>query len=121
MRAAVSTFAKLPSDGRRIAILGGMAELGECSIEEHEKLGREASSSGIDLLVSVGSLARGITASLNGSCPIEKAHFETHEECVAFLKDQAIPGDSVLVKGSRSAAMEKILKGFEEEAPQSSS
>jgi UDP-N-acetylmuramoyl-tripeptide--D-alanyl-D-alanine ligase len=114
VRAAIETFVGLGCVGRRFAVLGGMAELGESGEEEHRVIGREASESGIDVLVSVGALGRAFTAPLNGSSGIVVEHFDTQEECAAYLRKATKPGDCVLVKGSRSAAMEKVLEHFQQ-------
>ncbi len=116
VRAAIETFVGLDCKGRRFAILGGMAELGEREEEEHRVLGKEASKSGIDVLVSVGERGRAFTAPLNGCSGIVVEHFDTQEECAAYLRKETKPGDCVLVKGSRSAAMEKVLEHFQQSA-----
>ena len=116
MRAAMDTFSAMECAGRKFAIMGGMGELGEQSVEEHESLGALAAESGIDFLISVGDLARPVTASLNGGCKAKVAHFADHAACVHFLSEEAKAGDLVLVKGSRSAAMEQIIEGFKKEA-----
>ncbi|MGI9244263.1 MAG: glutamate ligase domain-containing protein, partial [Verrucomicrobiales bacterium] len=111
MRAAVQTLIGMPCEGRRFAILGGMGELGEIAAEEHRKLGVETLAAGIDVLISVGELGAGITGELAAD---GVQHFEKPGECAAFLKAHAKPGDLVLVKGSRSAAMEQVLAEFEQ-------
>ncbi|MEM0896699.1 MAG: UDP-N-acetylmuramoyl-tripeptide--D-alanyl-D-alanine ligase [Verrucomicrobiota bacterium] len=120
MRAAVDTLAGLDCDGRRFAVLGGMAELGETAAEEHQKLGRLVREKKIDFLLSVGEQARGITDGLspNGGGRPAIAHFPAHEECVEYLEENARSGDLVLVKGSRSARMEKVIEQMEKGGPE---
>lgn len=110
MRAAVQTLAAMACGGRRVAVLGGMAELGEFAEEEHRKLGAEAAAAGIDYVLGVGELAAPITSGRESD---SVRHFESQEACAAFLKEHATAGDLVLVKGSRSSSMELVLTEFE--------
>mgnify|MGYP003333930510 CR=1 FL=1 len=59
--AALDALATLPVDGRRIAVLGAMRELGEHSDEAHAAVGRRAAALGIDVLLGVGAEGRKIT------------------------------------------------------------
>ena len=113
MRAAVQTLVGMACGGRRFAVLGGMAELGEAAVDEHRKLGTETAAAGVDFILSVGDSAIEITRGLNGDCGADSRHFQRQEECAAFLKECAGDGDLVLVKGSRSASMERVLTEFE--------
>ena len=113
MRAAVGTLAEMECSGRRFALLGGMAELGETAEEEHRKLGSETAEAGVDFILSVGDMAAPITDGLGLNGGREARHFESHAACAAFLKEHVKEGDLVLVKGSRSAAMERVLTEFE--------
>ena len=56
MSAAIRSLGALTT-GRKIAVLGGMLELGDWAREEHEAIGREIASSGIDVLITMGELA----------------------------------------------------------------
>ncbi|MEM9480317.1 MAG: cyanophycin synthetase, partial [Verrucomicrobiota bacterium] len=115
MRAAVDTLAELDCKGRRFAVLGGMAELGETAEEEHRKLGELVRARKIDFLLSVGDQARGITDGLspNGGGRPMIEHFGEHEDCAEFLEANISSGDLILVKGSRSARMEKVIEQME--------
>ena len=118
MRAAVDTLAGMDCEGRRFAVLGAMAELGGTAEEEHRKLGGLVRKSEIDVIVSVGDTAKAITEGLsaNGGGKPRIEHFSTHGECAEFLKENAARGDLVLVKGSRSARMEKVIEEVRKEA-----
>lgn len=109
MRAAVQTLVGMACDGRRIAVLGGMAELGEFADGEHRKLGTETLAAGVDCLITVGDVAAAISEGLAG----DVQHFDKPGDCAAFLKGHVKPGDLILVKGSRSSAMERVLSEFE--------
>jgi UDP-N-acetylmuramoyl-tripeptide--D-alanyl-D-alanine ligase len=104
MRAALEHLAESPAD-RRIAVLGTMAELGEGSAAYHREIGERAAALGIDLLVTVGDPALGYIEGFDG----ETHSVATPEEAGALLEELARPGDRVLVKGSRSVGLERVL------------
>jgi UDP-N-acetylmuramoyl-tripeptide--D-alanyl-D-alanine ligase len=104
MRAALEHLAASPAE-RRIAVLGTMAELGPGSAGYHREVGERAAALGIDLLVTVGEEA---LAYLNGFDGDHHA-VATPEEAGALLEQLVLPGDRVLVKGSRSAGLERVL------------
>jgi UDP-N-acetylmuramoyl-tripeptide--D-alanyl-D-alanine ligase len=104
MRAALKHLAETPAE-RRIAVLGTMAELGPASADFHREIGEEAASLGIDVLITVGAEALAYDAGFDG----ETYAVPTPEEAGALLEELAQPGDRVLVKGSRSAGLERVL------------
>jgi UDP-N-acetylmuramoyl-tripeptide--D-alanyl-D-alanine ligase len=104
MRAALSHLATV-GDGRRIAVLGEMAELGPGARDYHREVGRGARAEGIDLLVGVGELSRDYDPDELVADP---------EEAAELLAAQLEPGDTVLVKGSRSAGLEAVAVALEE-------
>jgi len=108
MRAALATLMESSAEGRRIAVLGFMGELGEHAPGEHLALGSAAVEAGVDLLVAVGEGASGIHEGAAGR--VESRHFPDHESAADYLRGELAPEDLVLVKGSRAAAMERILE-----------
>jgi UDP-N-acetylmuramoyl-tripeptide--D-alanyl-D-alanine ligase len=104
MRAALHHLAETPAE-RRLAVLGTMAELGPDSDEFHREIGEEAAKLGIDVLITVGREALSYEAGFDG----EAYAAPTPEEAGALLEELAQPGDRVLVKGSRSAGLERVL------------
>ncbi len=106
MRAALETLMSMKSAGRKIAVLGDMKELGAASEREHAAIGRAVRSLKPDVLLTYGVLARHIGASARLA---ESYHCATREEAIGRLKSIAASGDTVLVKGSRSMAMETIV------------
>jgi UDP-N-acetylmuramoyl-tripeptide--D-alanyl-D-alanine ligase len=104
MRAALDHLASAPAE-RRIAILGTMAELGDGSAGFHEEIGAHARELGIDLLVPVGDAAMAYLEGFDG-----EAHpVASPEEARLLLTEVGRPGDRVLVKGSRSVGLERVL------------
>ncbi len=110
MRAALRTLRAASVVGRRVAVLGFMGELGEHEEAEHLRLGESVAENGIDFLVTVGERAARINE--RAGSLLENRNFPTHEEAAAFLGEILAPGDLVLVKGSRSAGMERVIAAF---------
>ena len=103
MAAALRDLAARANGGRRLAVLGGMAELGSESRRYHEEVGRLLEEQGIDHVIAVGELARDYGAGEWVPGPDEAA------ERVAELLE---PGDVVLVKGSRSVGLERVAENL---------
>jgi UDP-N-acetylmuramoyl-tripeptide--D-alanyl-D-alanine ligase len=104
MRAALEHLAASPAE-RRVAVLGTMAELGERGEAFHREVGRLAAELGVDVLVTVGEGALSYAERFDG----ETHAVRTPEEAGALLGELARPGDRVLVKGSRSVGLERVL------------
>jgi UDP-N-acetylmuramoyl-tripeptide--D-alanyl-D-alanine ligase len=110
MAAALLTLRELPCKGRRVAVLGDMAELGAQSEQAHEEIGRRAAETGVGQLFAVGKMApvtaRGARqAGLNRV--MEFSEVDTAAVAVkSFLKE----GDLVLLKASRAARLERIAE-----------
>ncbi|WIB61546.1 UDP-N-acetylmuramoyl-tripeptide--D-alanyl-D-alanine ligase [Curtobacterium sp. MCLR17_007] len=108
MSAALRTLAQVVRPGERtIAVLGEMAELGEFSVEEHDRIGRLVVRLGIGQLVVVGRGAMPIhqAATLEGSWDGESVFIEDVDDAVHTLQEMVRPGDVVLVKSSKSAGL----------------
>ena len=105
MRAALEHLAAAPAR-RRIAVLGEMAELGPGAGRFHAEVAEQAGAAGIDVLVAVGEGARAYLEAFAGP---ERHGVASPEEAGALLERVAGPGDRVLVKGSRSAGLERVL------------
>jgi UDP-N-acetylmuramoyl-tripeptide--D-alanyl-D-alanine ligase len=99
MRAALDHLGSLRVEGRRIAVLGEMAELGREAPAHHREVGVHARKAGVDLLVGVGEPARDYEPDQLVADPTEAA------ELLAPLLGS---GDAVLVKGSRAAGLELV-------------
>jgi UDP-N-acetylmuramoyl-tripeptide--D-alanyl-D-alanine ligase len=109
--AALKTLAQVKRpEGRTIAVLGEMSELGEFSGEEHDRIGLLAVRLGVSQLVVVGEGARRlhITAINEGSWDGESAYVETADEAFDLVASTVRPGDTVLVKSSNSAGLRHL-------------
>ncbi|HVD56209.1 MAG TPA: hypothetical protein VNC17_05155, partial [Thermoleophilaceae bacterium] len=104
MRAALDHLEASAAE-RRIAVLGTMAELGPESGSYHREIGSHASDIGIDVLIPVGDGALDYTRDFEG----EVHPVATPEDAGALLRGLARPGDRVLIKGSRSVGLERVL------------
>jgi UDP-N-acetylmuramoyl-tripeptide--D-alanyl-D-alanine ligase len=110
MRAALDTLREMAGDGRTVAILGDMLELGAESEAAHLEIGRKVKDLGIDVLITAGKGGRTIAlgAIHNGMNPKSCVTAEDAAQA-AFLSAALIrPEDWVLVKGSRGMKMETV-------------
>jgi UDP-N-acetylmuramoyl-tripeptide--D-alanyl-D-alanine ligase len=109
MQAALETLQSYPCNGRRIAVLGDMAELGEASAPAHEEVGRRAAEGRIDCLIAVGKSSR-IMASAAKTAGLRDVHDLPEVEKVGpTVTEMVRPGDVVLVKASRSTRLERVV------------
>lgn len=110
MRAALETLASIGSGRRKIAVLGGMAELGRGSREFHSEVGRQLVEFDVDLLVAVGRSARDYTTSAHDAGLPRGSAFRcgNTEEARAILSQILEPGDVVLVKASRVQGLDRL-------------
>lgn len=111
MAAALRAARWMAGDGRCIAVLGHMAELGPVSEQEHERVGRLVARLGIDALVTVGPEARGIAwGAEREGVEAERIHAcDDLIEAATVIRTLAQPGDLVLVKASRIARLERLV------------
>lgn len=106
--AALRSLASLTRGrARAIAVLGEMAELGELSGEEHDRIGLQVVRLNIDQLVVVGAGARRLhlAATAEGSWDGESVFASDLEAAYDVIRDLLQPGDVVLVKSSNSAGL----------------
>lgn len=111
MAAALKTLVQLREpEGRAIAVLGEMSELGEASGAEHDRVGLLAVRLGVDQVVVVGAGARRMHISTinEGSWDGESVFVETQDEAYALLESMLREGDTVLVKSSNSAGLRHL-------------
>jgi UDP-N-acetylmuramoyl-tripeptide--D-alanyl-D-alanine ligase len=114
MLAALNLLNELP--GRKVAVLGGMNELGPYELSGHQKVGMRAAEVA-DELITYRENARMIhDAARSAGFPTEHlSQLETQEEVVAFLDHMLRAGDVVLVKGAHKLRMDDIVQALEVE------
>jgi UDP-N-acetylmuramoyl-tripeptide--D-alanyl-D-alanine ligase len=109
--AALKTLAALPA-ARRIAVLGRMNELGVEFERGHRLVGETAGREGMNCVIAVGEGAAFISDSARKSGVADTMHADSIEEAARLLRGLAREGDAVLVKGSRSLKMERIVEAM---------
>ncbi|MFA5124332.1 MAG: Mur ligase family protein [Patescibacteria group bacterium] len=110
--AAVQVLGKLPANGRKIAVLGDMLELGDFEDKGHRLVGQTVAQEGIDLLIVVGDRVK-IIAEAAIEAGFSRKHvikFVDSEEAGDYLLKELNAGDLVLIKGSQGMRMEKTVK-----------
>ncbi len=114
MRAAIETLSEMRAEGKRIAVLGDMAELGSLTELAHFRIGEAVARLPVDVLVTVGPRARRIAdgARAEGKADDEIRPCVSPDEAVEVLDDLLESGDVVLVKASRIMGLERIVEGI---------
>ncbi len=113
MAAALVTLARMPVEGSTIAVLGGMGELGKESERGHRSVGEVAGREKIGCVITVGETADWIAEAAEKSGVARVIRTADTDEAAGILGDLAKPGDTVLVKASRSARLERIVQAME--------
>lgn len=118
MAAALRSFRHLAAAKRkrRFAVLGEMLELGDHSRAEHEKVGRLAIESDVDIVIAVGAGARPIAdgARAAGAGGARVIEVDNVDGALAAVTEQARQGDAVLVKASRAVGLERVAETLTE-------
>jgi len=98
--------------GRRVAVLGAMGELGAASDAAHERVGALAAGHGLPL-ITIGDAAQRIGEAYRAAGGNAWSHATDHAAAVALVRDALTQGPStVLVKASRSAALDQVVRGL---------
>lgn len=106
MAAAIDTLAL--AKGERWLVLGDMAELGADARALHAGIGARARESGVDRLFAVGPLGQATVEAFGAG----GQHFDDQASLIAALRADLHADVTLLVKGSRSAAMELVVKAL---------
>ncbi|MBU0687649.1 MAG: UDP-N-acetylmuramoyl-tripeptide--D-alanyl-D-alanine ligase [Candidatus Margulisbacteria bacterium] len=109
MRAALNVLASY--EGRKIAVLGDMLELGPKSVKFHKEIGKFAAGHGIDILVGIGDQAQYIIDGANKhKLAPQTFHYKTSPSAAKKLSELIQPNDVILIKASRGLKLEKIVE-----------
>ena len=111
MKASLDVLAQ--ADGRKIAVLGDMGELGENEREMHYEVGKYAANTGVDILFCCGTLSEELAkGAQRGHTKV--MYFMEREKLTQTLINFVEAGDTVLVKASHFMEFPKIVKALEE-------
>lgn len=110
MAAALEALSDRPSTGARIAALGGMGELGEGSAELHRETGRLIAQRGVSHLFVRGENTDLMAEAAEAGGTAHTEMIDDHESMAKAIWASAQPGDVLLVKGSRSMRMERVIE-----------
>lgn len=116
LKQAIDVLCRQSTEGRRILVMGDMLELGKKSEEFHAYFGRYVSKKPVDILITMGvfSKAASESARKSGMSPSSIHHFENCPQVLEFLHENVRLGDVLLIKGSRSMQMERIVAALKE-------
>src|SRR5437016_7038713 len=112
MRAALRTLVELDAEGKRIAVLGEMRELGAESARAHREVGETAATLGVNQLITIGDAAELIAEGARKSGLDKVLSARSTGEAAKLLGEIADPGDLVVIKGSRAARTEEVIEQF---------
>ena len=115
MAAAIDVLATV-AKGRKVAAIGDMLELGAAAQAAHEKVGRQLAAAGVEAVLALGDMARVAAETARDQGVAMVAACPDHPTAIQLLRKILLPGDTLLLKGSRGMTMEKLLDAF---APQS--
>jgi UDP-N-acetylmuramoyl-tripeptide--D-alanyl-D-alanine ligase len=116
MAAALKTLMQVKQQGRALAVLGDMLEMGEESGSLHMQVGRIAAKEGVDYLLAMGKQASHLLAGAaeGGMARDQLTVASNHQEISAQVHNLLTAGDWLLVKGSRGMRMEKVVESLME-------
>lgn len=107
VKAAIEALNELK--GERVLVLGDMGELGADAIQMHREIGQFAAEHNIDKLLAVGPLSQTAVEGYQAAQGAMSQHFTDQQSLVDMIKSQVNSSMVILVKGSRSAGMDKIV------------
>jgi UDP-N-acetylmuramoyl-tripeptide--D-alanyl-D-alanine ligase len=113
MKAALRTLVELDADGKRIAVLGEMRELGPESEHGHREVGEAAAALKVEHLITIGNVAATIAQVAKHAGLKRSVAVGSTSEAAELLTEIAAPGDLVLIKGSRAARTEEVIEQFQ--------
>ncbi len=113
MEATLQVLGEEKVEGRRIAVLGAMRELGPDSDEFHAALAAPILEAGVDLAILVGPEMEALATALGPG--LERAHVPDAATAAGLLRDRIGPGDAVLVKGSNSVGLSALVDALSRE------
>ena len=113
MKASLETLSL--AEGRKVAVLGDMGELGDGADALHREVGRAAAACGIDMLCAIGEQSLHILEGAEDKEDMIKAHYPTVDDFCADIPKLIRPGDTILVKASHFMGLEKVVNAILEQ------
>ncbi|HYE29363.1 MAG TPA: UDP-N-acetylmuramoyl-tripeptide--D-alanyl-D-alanine ligase [Allosphingosinicella sp.] len=110
MAATLKTFGTLAVDGRRIAVLGAMRELGDSSPGFHAALAEPVEAAGVETAILVGEEMESLAKALGAK--VKMAHVPDTAAAIELARREARPGDAILVKGSNSIGLAALVEAL---------
>ncbi|HSW45026.1 MAG TPA: UDP-N-acetylmuramoyl-tripeptide--D-alanyl-D-alanine ligase [Phycisphaerae bacterium] len=112
MAAAVDVLVSMPASGRRVLVVGDMHELGPAAADLHREVASRIGQSAVDVVIAVGEYSRLVRQAIKES---SRDRVEVHAYATTDLARRRLgsllrPGDTMLVKGSRAMALEKLVE-----------
>ncbi|MBT5060523.1 MAG: UDP-N-acetylmuramoyl-tripeptide--D-alanyl-D-alanine ligase [Gemmatimonadetes bacterium] len=113
LRAAIDLLVDIEVEGRRVAIVGDMLELGAKTEELHQEAGRYMADR-LDVLLTTGSASQalGEAARAQGMAKADALHFTSQDDLLDHARHLLTQGDTVLVKASRGVGLEYVAEGL---------
>ncbi len=110
IRAALVTADNIPVKGKRIALLGDIAECGALSDEEHDNVVQSVNESSFNVLLPIGEKINAAVSRCTMRPDLQCLPCATHDEAIRHIKSLVQSGDLLLVKASASGRLEKVIK-----------
>ncbi len=110
MSAAISTVSELTWDGRKIAVLGSMKELGDVAVKQHKKIA--ATLDFFEVVILVGSEWKSLSEKEDNGNTKSFLLMKDSKEALSYLCNNVEDGDMILVKGSHSNNLDLVVKGL---------
>ncbi|GKX29078.1 UDP-N-acetylmuramoyl-tripeptide--D-alanyl-D-alanine ligase [Vallitalea longa] len=112
MISALDTLSTLDTQGRKVAVLGDMFELGDMSKDTHTRIGKVAATKNIDFIICVGKDSKYIYegAMSNGIDKNKISYYKTKEELIDDIDELVKAKDTIIIKASRGMHLEKVIE-----------
>jgi len=111
-KAALDVLKNIDKQGRKIAVLADMLELGQFSKSLHEEIGKYAANCEIDMLITIGKEAQYIFTSAKEAGVANAEYFTDNKSASNYIQSIIRPGDIILFKGSRGMRLEQIINNI---------